>query len=897
MATVQEPSSWGQLWNYSVALLCCSSEESAAPISSQDEAGLPPSTSWVFDEFKELDTAKTRALGAELWEKAVHAQDGSLNSAFVFVKPHAMTEAVKTLVKTRLLDVGIQIVDEGPLSGKVIDQNKLIDQHYYGIASKATILKPHELNVPVQKFEDHFGRSWQTCIEQNKIFNALDGCSHLGIDGLTLEKAWNEAKDDLRMVKLGGGFYCAKIEIEDKEPIYVLNGFFMGMRAKYTRPDAQIYYFSVQWSPEILSWENFRGKVVGPTDATKAPKESLRGEIFKYWEKLGLKAVPNLADNGIHASASPLEGFAEHFNWCSSAMQTDLFAKSLLSNGVPSYTLRSWLRDAQVVIDGNGSRSSIFDVVEDMDSAACLERLLLIHRLTEDHMYNYAFVYLEPPAVAETTKALVKSRLAESGLEILEEGEARANDGSDAKIYYFSVRWNSSKLPWQDFLTQVIGADDPELAGPSSIRGELLSTWQELGLKEAPTKERNCLHASASPFEGLVERCNMLGKLLGSDDYGRLLLQAGVPEPTFKAWSANPVVRVPKGPGGPIFEQVKAQDAAECLNNLVGLRLANEEKNSALLLIKPHAMTSRFEKLVRHRLEAENIRIVSEGVLPGKTIDEKRLIDQHYYSVASKATLLKPNEMNVPMDKFQAFFDVSWLSALADGKVFNALDACKVYNLDGDSMFMAWNSAKERQKVLELGDDFYCGELVVNSDEKIYVFNGFFMALRAKFTRPQAQVHFLSVEWDAAQLPWNKFQSEVIGSEDPSKALVTSLRGRLSEEWSRLGLQDAPSVLDNGLHASASPFEGFAERRAWLGLGTSADAFGSKMLLEGVPAPLAEVWATNPRVKVDHDQEGTVFEAVKDLNANDCVTKLLALVDLNRESAAPVAATAAQELR
>ena len=33
------------------------------------------------------------------------------------------------------------------LSGKEIDDQKLIDQHYYAIASKATILKPVELNV------------------------------------------------------------------------------------------------------------------------------------------------------------------------------------------------------------------------------------------------------------------------------------------------------------------------------------------------------------------------------------------------------------------------------------------------------------------------------------------------------------------------------------------------------------------------------------------------------------------------------------------------------------------------------------------------------------------------------------------------------------------------------
>eukprot|EP01046_Picozoa_sp_COSAG06_P006601 COSAG06_NODE_312_length_17767_cov_17.644895_4_plen_116_part_00 len=37
-------------------------------------------------------------------------------------------------------------------------------------------------------------------------------------------------------------------------------------------------------------------------------------------------------------------------------------------------------------------------------------------------------------------------------------------------------------------------------------------------------------------------------------------------------------------------------------------------------------------------------------------IDSKQLIDNHYYSIASKATILDPRELNVPADKFEAKF-------------------------------------------------------------------------------------------------------------------------------------------------------------------------------------------------------------------------------------------------
>lgn len=53
-----------------------------------------------------------------------------------------------------------------------------------------------------------------------------------------------------------------------------------------------------------------------------------------------------------------------------------------------------------------------------------------------------------------------------------------------------------------------------------------------------------------------------------------------------------------------------------------------------------------------------------EGELTGEEIDEDKLIDQHYYSIASKATILKPNQLNVPEDKFEKTFGISWKEAL-----------------------------------------------------------------------------------------------------------------------------------------------------------------------------------------------------------------------------------------
>lgn len=79
----------------------------------------------------------------------------------------------------------------------------------------------------------------------------------------------------------------------------------------------------------------------------------------------------------------------------------------------------------------------------------------------------------------------------------------------------------------------------------------------------------------------------------------------------------------------------------------------------------------------------------------------------------------------------------------------------------------------------------------------------------------------------------------MLGPTDPAKAPAGSLRGLLNADWEKLGLPAAPNVTDNGVHASASPFEGLAERMNWLERPLTKDTFGKQVqqwgeLREGV---------------------------------------------------------------
>jgi len=325
-----------------------------------------------------------KALSAQQKEKmqaALNSSNGntSTNAAFVFIKPHANTDKVKALAKAGLESKGITILAEGCLDGPTIDEKQLIDNHYYAIAVKATIKKPNELNVPNDRFKAQFGIDYQAALDSGKVFNALDGCKEFGIDAEGMATAWNAAKDAKKLVKLGGGFYCGLLTCGDKE-LYIMNGFFMSMRSKFTDPKASLYYYSCQWDPSVLSWEDFRGKVLGPTNPADAPADALRGKIFADWKNLGLESEPNTGDNGMHASASPLEGLAERANWLQMPIKDDVFGKMLLAGGMKEQMIKDWSVDPQVNME-EGKKGSIFDALEDQNCDVCLANLLKFSKL------------------------------------------------------------------------------------------------------------------------------------------------------------------------------------------------------------------------------------------------------------------------------------------------------------------------------------------------------------------------------------------------------------------------------------------------------------------------------------------------------------------------------------
>ena len=64
---------------------------------------------------------------------------------------------------------------------------------------------------------------------------------------------------------------------------------------------------------------------------------------------------------------------------------------------------------------------------------------------------------------------------------------------------------------------------------------------------------------------------------------------------------------------------------------------------------------------------------------------------------------------------------------------------------------------------MKFGGGFYCGLIEIEGKDSVYIFNGFFMSMRSKFTKPGTHIYYYSVEWDAATLSWADFRGKGLG--------------------------------------------------------------------------------------------------------------------------------------
>lgn len=232
--------------------------------------------------------------------------------------------------------------------------------------------------------------------------------------------------------------------------------------------------------------------------------------------------------------------------------------------------------------------------------------------------------------------------------------------------------------------------------------------------------------------------------------------------------------------------------------------------------------------------------------------------------------------MPVPPEKFEEAFGESWTKVLQENRAYNAMEATKHLGCSVSDLEEAWKTAK----VTKLGGGFYCG-LVNWKGKEIYVFNAFFLKMRSKFVEKGASIYYFEVEWSSSTMEWKDFRNKFLGPTDPAAAPEGSLRRTILDKYKALGLASVPNKGDNGVHASASPFEGLSERLNWLNRPIEKDSFGQALISAGLSKKTVQEWSRDPRIKLLDGSEGSIFDAIEDLDAEACIEKLVRLNQVN----------------
>jgi len=309
--------------------------------------------------------------------------------------------------------------------------------------------------------------------------------------------------------------------------------------------------------------------------------------------------------------------------------------------------------------------------------------------------------------------------------------------------------------------------------------------------------------------------------------------------------------------------------AALSVGYFVFLQKDNSTKNIAFLFLKPHACNNKTVPFVKAELKRHGIRILEDGEISGQEIDENNYMDHHYYPIASKATLLEPKDIYVPSSVFEKKFGLPWPVALAQGNAYNAKQACIVLDISAEELNRRWYAAKDAGKEVRLGGGFYCAEI-----DGMYIFNGFFMSMRERYTG-DARIHYFVVEFDSKKLKWADFRGSVIGATEPYQASPYSLRGMIASRWEEFGLGMPCDAGDNALHASASPFEGLVECSNWLECDIGAQPFGRLLQDLGIPETTIKAWSLDPQIQSSDGQlDRSLFDHAVDLDTEDCLARL-----------------------
>ena len=234
----------------------------------------------------------------------------------------------------------------------------------------------HELKVPVGQTWDHHETKKvgvASGIKVARLPSRREIRSQLQLDDFEEVQAGEEGVEDDE----------DDDDMDDLET-FVINGFYDGLRKQYVEDGSKVIVFRVHFKESDVSWARFRQEIIGSTNPQEAKEGSLRHQILKNWKDLGLDEEPNYANNGVHASAGPIEGLHERLLWFGTKLKDDPFGAALLKANVDPDIIETFLKNKTVTLYGH--TDSTFNFTEELDSSVCIRHALDLQNEDPEHM-------------------------------------------------------------------------------------------------------------------------------------------------------------------------------------------------------------------------------------------------------------------------------------------------------------------------------------------------------------------------------------------------------------------------------------------------------------------------------------------------------------------------------
>jgi hypothetical protein len=273
-----------------------------------------------------------------------------VETAFVYIKPHANTPLTRQICTSFFKSKGVEVAEEGDVKGTDVDSEMMFDKQYFKFADYACG-NAHEFKLRkenLNEFRQKFGVDFDEVANDGLVLNCVEACDLLQWSNEQLSNHWEMACKEGKCIQLGSCCYCAQFDAEgDGETIiYVVNGFFKSMRASYVDPNSSIHYYCLTWitGPENkdLTIRKFNN-LIGETVPSTAAADSLRGLLYANHKNLGLKNPPSNENNFLHASKSIYESLVERSRWTVMPLKKDPFGNRLVESQTPLRKISWWI--------------------------------------------------------------------------------------------------------------------------------------------------------------------------------------------------------------------------------------------------------------------------------------------------------------------------------------------------------------------------------------------------------------------------------------------------------------------------------------------------------------------------------------------------------------------------